>query len=48
MQELSHETIEIYRTLRHLIAKEDDLTGTETTEAGTFEYLRKYPDPLVH
>jgi hypothetical protein len=51
MQELSHETIEIYRILRHLIAKEErngPSLKPRTTEAGTFEWLRGYPDPLVH
>jgi hypothetical protein len=50
-QDLSHETIEIYRILRHLIAKEErNATSLEprTTEAGTLEWLRRYPDPLVH
>lgn len=51
MQELSHETIEIYCILRHLIAKEErngPSLKPRTTEGGTFEWLRGYPDPLVH
>ena len=51
MQERSHETIKIYRILRHLIAKEErNATSLElrTTEAGTLEWGRIYPDPLVH
>jgi hypothetical protein len=52
LQDLSHETIEIYCILRQLIAKEEMNAASlnvETMEAGTtFEWLRTFPDPLVH
>src|SRR5450756_1392063 len=52
LQDLSHETMEVYRILRYLIAEEERNAASlklKTTEAGTtFEWLRTYPDPLVH
>jgi hypothetical protein len=52
LKDITKETMEVYRILRHLISEEENnvtFQKRETSEpAEKFEWLRSYPDPLVY